>query len=884
MHVTTVVSACILSASLSAPLAAQGICGTDAAVEVLGAGTPGVAGVPRLVPVGAPILDAPFAFSLAGGAPSASGMLLLAAAADPVPLGKYGAVLQPDTPLVVVPFTTDGDGTAAFFATNEVPVALCGVEVVMQVVVFDGAAQGGAAFSAGLRLRFGVRGGGRLFPAERYSPGTETEFDDDFALVGADVDGDGVTDLMSGSKTYQEVSVLRGRGDGTFEQITVVDVGFDVLGLDAADLDGDGDVDLAAIGKPDVLAVLLGDGSGAFVLQPTVVVGPGITDLVAADLSGDGLVDLAILGGKPAPLAYVAVRLGQGDGTFVAAPQVDLDEQGACDLAVGDVTGDLVPDLVAIAFDTFTFDDQIYVVPGLGGGAFGAWTSLPAPGACALAIGQLDDGPPLDLAVVGDISFNGAAWVYAGLGGGTFATPLVIPVGAQFGAGIGIADVDGDGAADLVVSTEAAYIVWDDRSLLAVVRGGGDGTFAAPSTTTAIAAGESLVLEDLDGDGDLDAVVGAGALAVFEARGDGTFVAALESPQLIASGQPPTVATWLSLADLDDDGIDDAVFQSTNDPGNLIGVAHGLGGGLFGPPAAYDAGGSDAPVLADVDADGVLDVVAVNVISAAPDTVSVLAGLGGGVFGAPIAYPVGAETARRVAAADLDADSALDLVVTTDAQVSLLFGLGDGTFAAPVALATPTGVDALAVGDQDGDGVPDLVVGSRDTGIGPAQYLAIAHGNGDGTFAPWDLVTPQLQFPADIALADLDGDGLGDLVVAYAYLTSEAIEVFLAGPGGFTGTLFGDELSFDLTRVRVADVDGDGELDVVASSGVDLWADVAVFAGLGDGTLAPPRRFVAGQVSTVVVHDVNGDGAPDLVALGATPPATIRTLVNQSLE
>jgi len=137
-------------------------------------------------------------------------------------------------------------------------------------------------------------GGGTFASAEHPAGPPRT-----FHIVASDLDGDGDIDLAGTGLTpqgmvMQEIWILKNRGDATFEPVEAFSFGSDVEALAAADLDGDGDHDLALVGGMSDLFLLRNDGQGRFVKVATLGSGMGPTFLAAADLDGDGLLDLAI--------------------------------------------------------------------------------------------------------------------------------------------------------------------------------------------------------------------------------------------------------------------------------------------------------------------------------------------------------------------------------------------------------------------------------------------------------------------------------------------------------------------------------------------------------------------------------------------------------------
>jgi len=240
-------------------------------------------------------------------------------------------------------------------------------------------------------------------------------------------------------------------------------------------------------------------------------------------------------------------------------------------------------------------------------------------------------------------------------------------------------------------------------------------------------------------------------------------------------------------------------------------------------------------------------------------------------FLAPVGYPVAGAV---VAAGDFSNNGIQDLVVAGGSSLTVLMGDGDGTFQ-PAKTYSTGGVNAasVAVGDVTGDGKLDIVtanegsVGDPYSGVLPVPgSVSVLMGNGDGTFQP--AITFNLAGePFSLALGDMNHDGLLDAVVAgtttygsdyVAVLLGHADGAFSLGSSTGLGQygLGGSE------SVALGDFNGDGKLDVATTAG----DAVAVLAGNGDGTLAPPTYFATGaQTLSVTAGDITGDGKLDLV-------------------
>jgi hypothetical protein len=311
----------------------------------------------------------------------------------------------------------------------------------------------------------------------------------------------------------------------------------------------------------------------------------------------------------------------------------------------------------------------------------------------------------------------------------------------------------------------------------------------------------------------------------------------------------------VAVGDFNGDGrLDLAV---TNYDSKNVSVLLGNGDGTFGDARNSPTGsGPRSVTVGDFNGDGIPDLAIANNAG-----VSVLLGNGDGTFQAPRSFDAGG-VGVRVAVGDFNGDGILDLAVAhlTGAEswgVSVLMGNGDGTFQAPRSFATGSSPDSVAVGDFNGDGIPDLAVANY------ASYtVSVLLGNGDGSFGA--AVNYYLGAnPFSVTVGDFNGDGYPDLVVATSY----------SGQPGTVSVLLGNgDGTFQVARrfaagsypvsVAVADVNNDGVPDLVVAGEVG----VRVLVGKGDGTFQTAHfAYVTGaNPYSVAVGDFNGDGFPDV--------------------
>ncbi|MCY2986427.1 MAG: FG-GAP-like repeat-containing protein [Planctomycetota bacterium] len=266
-------------------------------------------------------------------------------------------------------------------------------------------------------------------------------------------------------------------------------------------------------------------------------------------------------------------------------------------------------------------------------------------------------------------------------------------------------------------------------------------------------------------------------------------------------------------------------------------------------------------VSGQLNGDGHLDVVTANHSSS---TVSVLLGNGDGTFQGKVDYATGSGP-TDVVLADFNGDNRLD-IATADyygAKVSVLLGNGDGTFQAKTDYTVGSVPYFLTAADLDGDGKQDLAVANYSSNT---VSVLLNTGAGTGTF--WSPTTFSVgSNPTGIAAADFDGDGKQDLVVAN--LSSAFVSVLRntgSGPGTVSFTRSDVSVASSLRNVTAGDLNGDGRPEIVAV-GDSEGTNVYVLTNSGTGTFAAAAGYASGGsgLYQVVFSDLDGDGKPDLV-------------------
>lgn len=715
------------------------------------------------------------------------------------------------------------------------------------------------------------------------------------ALLTADVNGDGILDVLTANYTSDDVSVLLGLNvggvaTGTFGAPTPFAAGDSPESVVAADVNGDGILDiLTANVYSDDVSVLLGQGSGGvgngtFAGPSPFAAGIGPKDLAAADVNGDEILDIVTANDFSDDVTVLIGQgsMGVGDGTF-AAPAAYAAADGPRALDVGDVDSDGILDLVVAC----AISGDVAILPGSGSGGLGDGTF---DAAVLVAAGKR----PEDL-MLADVNSDGISDVLVadynadavllliglgapGSGDGTFAAPLSFTVG-DAPMGLAAGDINGDGILDVITANDYS----DDVTVL--VGGGhagrGNGSFAPGVTLRTGASPYDVQIADLDRDGDRDVITsnnGSDDVTVLSGlvpggAGDGTF------PLPVAFAADAD-ANAVAVADLNVDGIVDAVTSDSGASGIsvLLGEgSRGIGNGAFAA-ALHFATGTNEPWsvrLADVNSDGVLDVLTVD---SSTDDVALLLGqstngMPDGTFADPASFATAGSSPIALLVADLDGDRILDLVTCNlgSDNISVLEGrgtggAGDGTFEAPETFAAGDGPRALVAADVNGDSVLDLL-----TANSGSNDVAVLLGDGDGAFAaaafyaagtaPWDLLA-----------ADVNGDGILD--VATANDGSDDVTVLIGDGAGGVGTgSFGAPNPFPAgngpVALAVPDLDGDGVLDILAAN--QFTEDVTVLVGagvggIGNGSFMSLGSFPVGRRPfDLAVYDANADGVVDVL-------------------
>jgi len=712
--------------------------------------------------------------------------------------------------------------------------------------------------------------------------------------------------------------------------------------------DGFKDVVGAAYDPSPGFQVNLSDGVGGYAAPVTYPVstragtaGPG--RVLVADFNNDGWDDVAVTSSGWSSSA--SIYLNNHDGTFGSENVVYTGGYYGLAGAVGDLNGDGNADIV-IANHYATPDGQdnqndgdVRVLLGNGDGTFqGPATYLTAKYPLDVALADMNGDGKLDIVTANDLSTS-AFCVLLNDGDGTFPTPAdrsLVPTFAatQWPTGLAIADFNGDGHMDVACGTPANNFVF-------ILRGNGDGTLEAYGTTYLNGAtGRALAAGDLNGDGAPDLTLGYGVVALN--NGDGSFAPSISGLPNYSAGN----GQGFAIADMNADGSAEVV-TADNSPYGFAIAKQAPGVAFPGTPdgtwffhvraVASDGSAGDISTRAVK-----IDTKAPSVeLSGATDGAAYLAGE------APDAVITATDPNMPDASGvksvfyqldgqdrvDLDGDTATITLPSTPGVYGCWYGASDGagnwcewyhftvtilgdvtglaspthpdpdtwysnntpgltwdvlsglgysyaidhdpgtvpdteadTVAAAGLLAEPTTFQTgsyptgIATGDFDEDGVADLAVANTDD-----NTVSIHHGAGDGTF--WYGEVPVYDVgsgPDSIAVADLDGDGHLDLAIANEYDSTVSI-LYGDGGGGFEDGGSYDCVSYPY-GIAAGDLNGDGVPEIAVAS----WDDATGFSVLTrgeDGSYGYQFCSLGESWNEggIAIADTDGDGVNEIV-------------------
>ena len=485
-------------------------------------------------------------------------------------------------------------------------------------------------------------------------------------------------------------------------------------------------------------------------------------------------------------------------------------------------------------------------------------------GASSVYGGDIDGDGDIDIVSTSADTYDADVSWYENLDGqGTFSEQRVISADVSVGDSVHLADIDGDGDLDVLSASRSdTKVAWYPN-----LDGAGD--FGEQEIISDLEDGAtSVVAVDVDGDNDMDVISGAldsDTIKVFINSGDGSSF----EEQVV--NNKATSVTAVFAADVDGDGDPDIVATSRGGEQDYDNTVSWFANenGQFGSERiiSVDEAGPNELYVGDIDGDNNLDVVVASRIG---DRVAWYQNVGGGVFGAPQVIEDDADGASTAVLVDVDGDQDLDLFWGSRFDNKLALQLntdGAGTFSQPELLTRQgaPGAQMANAADLDGDGDLDVLTASFSN-----DQITWSENLGGGRFGPANLITDRTNGTEAAVAADLDGDG--DLDVASSSYFDDKVSWYenLDGQGTFGPQRIVSTDKFGPEHVFAADLDGDEDIDLLSVSRID--STVVWFENLGNQGLFTAAKTITdgGQdgPSIVRVADLDGDGDLDVMSNG----------------
>lgn len=627
----------------------------------------------------------------------------------------------------------------------------------------------------------------------------------------ADIDGDGDADLIAAS-SWGDGIVWYENTNGTFSAGAEIISGIDrAISIHVADIDDDGDLDIVAASLDDDRITWYANAGGAGSFLPgkdidTDVGGPRVVS--AADVDGDDDLDLlAVVSGGRAIVWYENV---DGTGIFSPANEVARSERPTWWRApiVVDLDGDGDSDLLARSQDrnTVWFENHDGV------GAFTGPREFPAAARWSRPLGAADvdgDGDPDVL--LGGASSDRLVWHRNTDGAGAFSAPMTVAEGFNRPGSALSVDVDGDGDIDIVNAVEiGGRIAWYENT-------DGNGSFEPRvATDTGVSDETAIRAADFDGDGDLDVLSATGSIYNvrrywYENRdGAGTFSGRLAI--VIEDARPHSSV----LADIDGDGDLDMVASW---PSRFAWYENTDGAGSFASGRPIDEDGlvgSARPV--DLDGDGDLDLLVrslrtnPNRMSWYENRMSWYENRDRGVVFVDRGEIATVPRDRPVFVEDFDLDGDLDLLLDTTFYGNNQGVLTTGGQAPHLEFPAGSGPNAILFRDLEADNDLDVLTIGGPHDRDQLRWLR----NDNGRLIAAGMIASSLYGFGTLRAGDVDGDGDTDIVTAtHAHASVFWLEN-VRDLGASSEQHAISHSAIGPTDVELADLDGDGDLDVLS--------------------------------------------------------------------
>jgi hypothetical protein len=740
------------------------------------------------------------------------------------------------------------------------------------------------------------------------------------AIFSADLNGDGLPDMvvLNNINAANNISIYMHNSPNsnytsaypstpTYNLSTTLTTINQWSPIIAGDVDGDGKPDLlvAPYNASNFTYVYLSStasGGALFGTTPITLTGTSVPRGIAiADLDGDGKVDIAVANGTGSTVSVFRNTSSGGTTSFAAGVAISNGASvNAYGIAIGDIDGDGKPDIVTTNESTTVGAGSISIIRNVASpGAFSATSgvSFITPTALAntilptgistvttkpfsLALGDLDGDGKIDIAVT-NYSTNTVSVFRNTSTTNTFSfdnatssntTTNIANVSYTTGTSPGavsIADMDGDGKPDLVVSNYGSPTVSIFRNNTTSGATLSSSSFAGKVDYTVGSGPSTIAVQDIDLDGKPDILVPnltSNTISILHNAPTSAPVISSFTPTSGAAGATMTISGTNFSTTAANNSIYFGGVKATASGATATQITVTIPTGAQYGPIAVQNSASTHPVIGYSVTPFIPTFLSKNNITA-------------GDFDSRIDIS-SATSAKSILIVDVDGDGKPDIVMNIGSANMYIFrqstnssgNLSSAYFDSPVqvALGTNNNLTLNAFADIDGDGKPDMVFVSNNVNN---RVVVMRNTTTGSTISFGTLVvisTPSGSMPNGITFADLDGDGRLDMVVTNTALNN--ISVFRNISTSVATTSFATSVQFSTGTypyaVKAADLDGDGKMDLVVSNSGDNT--ISVFRNTSTGTssiaFASASTFATGTYPEIpVLGDLDGDGKIDII-------------------
>jgi hypothetical protein len=643
------------------------------------------------------------------------------------------------------------------------------------------------------------------------------------------------------------------------------------------DLDGDGKPDLAvANGGANTVSVYLNTSAsgsiatGSFATKVDFVTGTAPLSVAIGDLDGDGKPDLAVANYSSVNVSVF--RNISTSGTVSFAPKIDFATGSEpYSVAIGDLDGDGKPDL-AVA-NSGSSSNNVSVLRNISTSSTVSFAAkvdfATGTGPSSVVIGDLDGDRKLDLATAN----NGSNNVSVLRNTGTSMAPISFAAKVDFATGsepesVTIGDLDSDGKPDLaVVNYNSANV--------SVLRNTGTSmapiSFAAKVDFPTGTRPHFVAIGDLNGDGKPDLAVAnstSSNVSVLRNTSNSGTVTFAAKEDFVTGSEPHSVA----IGDLDGDGKPDLAVTNNGIGVNTVSVFRNadIAGPTITSFTPLSAKPGDAVTITGT---GFNTTSANNIVFFGATKATLTAASATSITAT---VPVGATYAPITVLNTATVLMASSRVSFTPIYAPAKTGITATDFLPKIDFATGNSPQSVAIGDLDGDGKPDLAVANGGANTVSVYRNTSASGSIDSRSFATKVDFTVGRGPGSVVIGDVDGDGKLDLVVGNN--NSNTVSVFrnISASGTIDMNSFANKVDINtginIESVAISDLDGDGRLDLAVTglivNGFVSSNTVSVFSNTstsGNVSFATKVDFVpGGRPYSVAIGDLDGDGKPDL--------------------